>query len=89
MMFAIREKFENFDHFRLLETTIFTRGKFHKTKKFVISKIIFVITNVSNFVFSISTVCLLHFTNFDHFRLLETTIFTRGNFFYTFLCVGK
>ena len=33
------------------------RGQFHKTKKFVITKIMFVITNVSNFVFSISTVC--------------------------------
>ena len=33
------------------------RGQFHKVKKFVITKIIFVITNISNFVFSISTVC--------------------------------
>ena len=33
------------------------RGQFHKAKNFVITKIIFVITNISNFVFSISTVC--------------------------------
>ena len=34
-----------------------TRGQFHKAKKFVITKIIFVITKISDFVFSISTVC--------------------------------
>ena len=33
------------------------RGQFHKAKKFVITKIIFVNANISNFVFSISTVC--------------------------------
>ena len=36
---------------------ISTRGQFHKAEKFVITKIIFVITRISNFVFAISTVC--------------------------------
>ena len=34
-----------------------TLGQFHKAKKFVITKIIFVITNISYFVLLISTVC--------------------------------
>ena len=33
------------------------RGQYHKAKKFIITKIIFVITNISNFVFSLITVC--------------------------------
>ena len=36
---------------------VIIRGQLHKTKKFVITKKMFAITNVSNFVFSISAVC--------------------------------
>ena len=39
------------------------RGQFHKAKKFVITKIIFFIKNVSNFYFTKSTVCKLEVTN--------------------------
>ena len=43
------------------------RGQFHKAKRFVITKIIFVITNVCNFYFTKSTFCILQFTNSKYF----------------------
>ena len=46
------------------------RGQFHKAKKFVITRIIFVITNISNIVFSISTGSYLQFTNSKYFYTL-------------------
>ena len=49
-------------------TSVVSKGQFHKAKKFVITKIIFVITNISDFVFSISTVCELQFTNSKYFH---------------------
>ena len=43
------------------------KGQFHKAKRFVITKIVFVITNVCNFYFTKSTFCILQFTNSKSF----------------------
>ena len=51
---------------------VVVRGQFHKAKKCVITRILFVITNISNFVFSMSTSCYLQFA---HSKSFYTVLF--------------